>query len=109
MLASLATVIVGLFLVVIGIVNMTGNISSLHSYHRKRVREEDKKPLGRQVGLGSILCGASCAVFGALFFVYERTANDLFVWIGVTLLLLGLAAGSLIMLRAICKYNGGLF
>ena len=34
-------IIIGLVLVIIGIFNMKGNISLLHSYHRKRVKKED--------------------------------------------------------------------
>lgn len=47
--------IVGVVCIVLGISNMRGNISSLHSYHRKRVSEEDRVPLGKKVGLGTIL------------------------------------------------------
>jgi len=39
--AFLATVILGVIISIIGIINMTGNISTLHRYHRKRVSKED--------------------------------------------------------------------
>ena len=39
MTAFLTTLVLGVLVCVIGIINMTGNISSLHSYHRKRVAE----------------------------------------------------------------------
>ena len=32
-------IIIGLVLIIIGIFNMKGNISLLHSYHRKRVKK----------------------------------------------------------------------
>ena len=41
-LSMAVTTVVGIILCVFGAINMTGNISSLHSYHRSRVREEDK-------------------------------------------------------------------
>ena len=34
-------IIIGLSLIILGIINMKGNISMLHSYHRKRVKKED--------------------------------------------------------------------
>ena len=51
------TIGLGILIIIIGIVNMTGNISTLHSYHRHRVRPEDIKPFGRLVGLGTLLIG----------------------------------------------------
>ena len=40
-------IIIGLALIVVGIFNMKGNISTIHSYHRKRIKEEDiKSPEG---------------------------------------------------------------
>ena len=44
----------GLLVSILGIINMTGNISSLHWYHRQRVTEENRKPFGKLVGLGNI-------------------------------------------------------
>ncbi|MBQ8331912.1 MAG: hypothetical protein IJX94_05390 [Clostridia bacterium] len=38
------------WIAVLGIINMTGNISSLHWYHRQRVTKEDRKPFGKLVG-----------------------------------------------------------
>ena len=34
-------IVIGTIFIAIGISNMKGNISLLHSYHRKRVKEED--------------------------------------------------------------------
>ena len=43
--------VVGATCIVLGIINMCGNINTLHAYHRKRVRPEDVKKLGKLVGL----------------------------------------------------------
>ena len=109
MVAFVTLLILGLVMVAIGAVNMTGNISSIHAYHRHRVTEANRKPFGRRVGLGTVICGVAVATFGTLFFIYEKTGNELLVWIGTGLLLLGLAVGLVISLRAIMKYNGGIF
>ena len=47
MVTWIVTGILGLILVILGIVNMTGNLSTLHSYHRHRVSERDRKPFGK--------------------------------------------------------------
>ena len=49
--AFIVSALVGVVCIVLGISNMKGNISSLHSYHRSRVSEEDRIPFGRMVGL----------------------------------------------------------
>ena len=36
-------IVIGLVLIVLGVSNRKGNISSLHSYHIKRIKEEDVK------------------------------------------------------------------
>ena len=37
----IALLILGIFIAIIGIVNIMGNISTTHSYNRRKVREED--------------------------------------------------------------------
>ena len=88
---------------------MKGNISSLHSYHRNRVSEEDRIPFGRQVGLGTILIGCAVILFSILTAVTDLTDNETFTLIGTAILLAGLAAGLTISLRAMIKYNHGIF
>ena len=51
MAGNVVAFLVGVVCIVLGISNMRGNISSLHSYHRHRVSEEDRIPFGKQVGL----------------------------------------------------------
>lgn len=108
-ISLLICLLVGGLIVLLGAINMTGNISSLHSYHRHRVREEDRLPFGRMVGLGTILCGASVMIFGTMMFLYEKTQREIFSLIGTILLLVGLAIGLILTFRAMIKYNGGIF
>ena len=97
----------GLLVSILGIINMTGNISSIHSYHRQRVAKENIKPFGKLVGLGTLIIGISMIVFGALFLAFEKTKLDLYVIIGVGFLLLGIILGMIISFYAMKKYNGG--
>lgn len=105
----ITTSLVGLVAVVLGIINMTGNISSVHEYHRKRVSEENRKPFGRLVGLGTVLIGVSVIVFGAFLFVFEKTEIWSLMIIGNVALLAGMVAGLAISFYAMKKYNGGIF
>ena len=101
--------LVGVVCIVLGISNMRGNISSLHSYHRHRVSEEDRIPFGKQVGLGTIIIGIGIMVFGVLSSVTRYTENDIFVLIGTALLIIGIILGLVISFRAMHKYNKGIF
>ena len=99
----------GVLLCVLGIFNMTGNVSSLHLYHRKRVTEEDRKPFGRLVGLGTLLIGVALIVFGVLFFMYQKTQNELYSLIGTATLIAGVVIGIVLNFYAMIKYNKGIF
>ena len=98
-----------LLVCVLGIINMTGNISSLHWYHRQRVTEENRKPFGKLVGLGTLIIGLALIVFGTLFFIHEYTQLLALVIIGVVELIAGIVVGMAISFYAMKKYNGGIF
>ena len=49
---QIITIVIGIVMILIGFSNRKGNISMLHSYHRKRVTEEDRLPFGKMVGNG---------------------------------------------------------
>ena len=100
--------IVGIVCVLIGISNTKGNISSLHSYHRNRVSEEDRLPFGKKVGLGTIICGCACIIF-SLFSAIGIYYGEIFALIGTVILIVGLVIGLVIMFRATIKYNKGIF
>ena len=95
-------IIVGLVLVVIGIMNRKGNISLLHSYHKKRVKEEDVIPFGKQVGTGSIIIGIAIVLAGILSVLNCGMISDVVIAIGLVI-------GILIIFRAMRKYNNGVF
>ena len=105
----IASFIVGVICILLGRSNLRGDISCLHSYHRHRVREEDRIPLGKKVGLGTILCGCAICAFSILAALTLYTENQLFISIGYILLIAGLVVGLGIALFAIQKYNKGIF
>ena len=109
MAGNIVTFLVGVVCIVLGISNMRGNISSLHSYHRSRVTEEDRIPFGKQVGLGTIIVGIGIIVFSVLSSVTLYTENDIFILVGTAFLIIGIILGLVISFRAMIKYNKGIF
>ena len=109
MAGNIVTFLIGVVCIVLGISNMRGNISSLHSYHRSRVSEEDRIPFGKQVGLGIIIVGIGIIVFSVLSSVTLYTENDIFILVGTAILIIGIILGLVISFRTMIKYNKGIF
>ena len=103
------TSILGIVCIIIGISNRKGNISSLHSYHRKRVSEEDRLPFGKLVGFGTIICGVALLIMGGMSYLAEILLDELYLIIGSAVLIVGLAVGIGISFYAMFKYNKGIF
>ena len=109
MTSYIVAFLVGALCIVLGISNMRGNISSLHSYHRHRVSEEDRIPFGKQVGLGTMVIGIGLIIFSVLSTVTLYTENNIFILIGTAVLIVGIVAGLIISFKAMIKYNKGIF
>lgn len=109
MASFIITVSIGIIIAVLGIINMRGNISTLHSYHRSRVTEENVRPFGRLVGLGTLIIGAACIIYGTLFWIFELTNVFALLIISIVQLFCGLGVGIAITFYAMKKYNGGIF
>jgi len=107
--AFIVTALVGVVCIVLGISNMKGNISSLHSYHRSRVSEADRIPFGKKVGIGTIIIGVAIIVFSGLSAVTLYTDNEMFTLIGTGILIAGIIVGLVISFKAMIKYNKGIF
>lgn len=96
---------IGVILIIIGISNRKGNISLLHSYHRKRVKKEDELPFGKKIGLGTIIIGITIIVAGTL----ELLLNQSFQYLTNIILITGFIPGLIIIIYALFKYNKGIF
>ncbi len=99
---NMVLLILGVFISVLGIINMTGNISTVHSYNRKKVREEDVPKYGRAVGIGTLIIGL------ALVADFVLVLLDLAVAVPFVLLP-AVFAGLVFILYAQFKYNHGIF
>ncbi len=99
---SIIFVVLGIVLAVLGIVNCTGNISSIHWYNRKKVNDADIPAYGKWVGSGTIVCGATLIITAVLEIILQKAAVD---WI----ILIGFAIGLVLILYGQFKYNKGIF
>lgn len=109
MLNSIIPMILGALISVIGILNIKGDIHSLHWYHRQRVSPEDVKPYGRLVGIGTLLCGVGCVILGVFSFIAEIASVPFLTIVGSALLLACAVIGLIIIFFAMFKYNKGIF
>ena len=97
----LTLLILGLILSVLGIINISGNISTIHSYNRRRVMEADIPKYGRAVGAGTLIIGASLVVA----YIATFWNRDIIDFIVIPALVVGLC----FILYAQIKYNRGIF
>ena len=100
---------IGIVLLVIGILNTKGNISTIHRYHRHRVKEEDVLPFGRLVGAGTISAAVALMILGATQYLAEVTTISMLLTIGSAVMVLGIAVCVVLCLYAMIKYNKGIF
>ena len=101
--------LIGALLAVIGILNMKGNISSIHYYHRRRVSEGDIVPFGRLVGLGTVIISVALLVYAACGALAERLDDGVLITVGGAALIVGLLIGLGLSFYAMIKYNKGIF
>ena len=107
--STVVTLAVGVLCIGIGIANRRGNISMLHSYHIHRVKEEDKLPLGKKMGVGMIILGSGIVISSIFSLVAALAEKEIFEHIGMGIMGVGIGIGLVISLKAIKKYNKGIF
>ncbi len=94
--------VLGLFIAVTGIINMTGNISTIHSYNRRKVTEEDASKYGKAIGLGTLIIGVSLVI---AFVLTVLNLEITIPFVIIPAIVIGLA----FILYAQFKYNKGIF
>ncbi len=100
---------VGIVCIFLGIFNRRGNISSIHSYHRRRVSEQDILPFGRMMGLGTIVVGVGMIVCGAFEGLAQFLELPLLAIVGTVIIIVSILVGLGISFYAMIKYNKGIF
>ena len=101
MTETIMQAVAGIVIIIIGILNIKGNVSMLHSYHRKRVKEEDILPFGRKIGIGAIIIGCTIIGAGVAELYFENIRN--------IILIAGFIPGFIFIIYAMLKYNKGIF
>lgn len=105
----LALVVVGIVLVVLGILNMRGNVSTLKRRHRQRVAPADLKPFAMLIGIGTLIIGVGVLLMALFTFLSDKTANSSLVTVGAAVLIASTVVGLFLNFYAMIKYNHGIF
>ena len=98
---NIIMLILGVFISVVGIVNINGNVSTIHSYNRRRVKEEDVPKYGKVVGTGTLIIGISIV----LGFVVSFWSEEIMGYIILPSVIVGLG----FILYGQFRYNKGIF
>ena len=98
---NIIMLILGVFISVLGIVNIKGNISTIHSYNRRKVKEEDIPKYGKTVGTGTLIIGISLV----LGFIVSFWSEIIIDYIILPAVIVGLG----FILYGQFKYNKGIF
>ena len=97
----LGLLVMGILLSTLGIVNIRGNISTIHAWNRKRVKEADIPRYGRAIGAGTLVIGATFIISYLVAF-WNAAVIDY-------IMLPGPGIGLALILYAQLKYNHGIF
>ena len=92
---NLALLILGLF------ISAMGNISTIHSYNRRKVKEEDVPKYGKVVGTGTLIIGVSLV----LGYIVSFWSEAIMAFIILPAVVVGLG----FLLYGQFKYNKGIF
>lgn len=99
---NIPLIVLGVVISLLGCLNIMGNISSIHWYNRRKVREEDIPKYGRLIGSGTLVIGISLIVTGILQMIFN---NEFIYYITVT----GIVIGIVLIFWGQFKYNRGIF
>ncbi len=99
---NIVLLILGIMISVLGMVNISGNISTIHSYNRKRVRDEDIPRYGRIMGVGSLIIGIALIIAYVMKVMNSSISEDY-------VLIPALILGVIVMLYGQIRYNKGIF
>ena len=109
MAENIIALIVGVIVIVLGALTMSGKTNLLHSYHIKRVSENDLPKVGKFAGLGTLICGVGVVLKSVFSILFTIAKNPVFETLGTVFLIAGLVIGLGLALITIIKYNKGLF
>lgn len=99
---NIVLILLGILIIFIGILNIMGNISLIHSYNRRKITEATRKPYGRAVGTGTVIIGASMIISSVLKLISHGEWPYYIITAGAVI-------GLIFILYGQFRYNKGLF
>lgn len=101
--------ILGAVCCVLGIINATGNLSTIKYRQRRRVEPENRKAFGLIVGIGTIIMGVAFLITGVLLVIAEKSAAPSLETAGGIVTIVSTVIGLAMHFFAMIKYNKGIF
>ena len=98
---NIVLLLLGLAVLTIGIMNIKGNINTVHSYNRRKVTKESVPKYGKVIGSGTLIIG----IFLILSFIVSLWNENAMIYVVIPGIVIGLA----IILYGQFKYNHGIF
>lgn len=99
---NIMLIAIGVVFVILALINISGNISTIHWYNRIKVSKNDEKKYGRAIGIGVLIMGVSFILGAVIALVFRAEVQAVFATVGC-------AAGTLLILYGQFKYNKGIF
>lgn len=94
--------IFGICIIILGIFNFRGNISTIHWYNRLKITKENTKKYGKTMGMGTLIIGI-CMVITAILQMIFNNENIWYITV------VGIVVGLIFMIYGQLKYNKGIF
>ena len=98
--------VLGILLIPLGIMNIKGNISSIHWYNRTRITEETRPKYGKLMGIGTVVISTGLIISGIINIILDA---EIAITVSGGITLISVIVGVGFMLYAQIKYNKGIF
>ena len=98
--------VLGILLIPLGIMNIKGNISSIHWYNRTRITEETRPKYGKLMGIGTVVVSTGLIISAIINIILDA---EIAITISGGITLISVIVGVGFMLYAQIKYNKGIF
>ena len=98
--------VLGILIIPLGIMNIKGNISSIHWYNRTRITEETRPKYGKLMGIGTVVISAGLIISAIINIMMDA---EIAITISGGITLVSVIVGVGFMLYAQIKYNKGIF
>ena len=102
MMENISYLLMSITCFVFAYAHFKGNVSLVHSYHKRKIKQENLMSYSKTMGVGMLICGLGC-----LMNLLARLFH-LFI-LGKIGVVIGLVVGIVMMIYAQMKYNHGIF